>query len=177
VPPTSLRSPSNGAARATRRCSPTNEYKRASKPGPVAGHCTDREASAMDELHEADILWPDTAPSSLQPGEALLVPSETSSSSGGATSSLCRSDQGFLSGGAPSTCTAGASSGVDEEEWLEADVLWPDTVRAADEPRLGGWFPRAGRRVRPGPGGGLEGWRPAASSPIDIPAKVAGYCR
>jgi hypothetical protein len=129
----------------------------------------------MDEFHEADILWPDTAPSSLsQPGEALLVPSGTSSSGGG-TSSLCSSDQGFLSGGAPSTCTAGAS---DEEEWLEADVLWPEPVRtAADEPRVGGWFPRAGRRTRPGHAARLEGWMPAASSPIDIPAKVAGCCR
>ncbi|KAM0919175.1 hypothetical protein ACQ4PT_008377 [Festuca glaucescens] len=77
----------------------------------------------MDEFHEADILWPDTAPSSSQPGEAQLEPSETSSSGGG-TSSLCSSDQGFLSGGAPSTCTAGASSAVDEEEWLEADAIF-----------------------------------------------------
>ncbi|KAM0869405.1 hypothetical protein ACQ4PT_040686 [Festuca glaucescens] len=132
----------------------------------------------MDEFHEADILWPNTAPSSSsQTGEALLAPSETSTSGGG-TSSLCSSGQGFLSGGAPSTCTvAGASSAVDEEEWLEADVLWPDTVQTSDEPRVGGWFPRAGRRGRHGPAARLEGWRPAASSPVDIPAKVAGCCR
>lgn len=65
--------------------------------------------------------------------------------------------------------TAGASSGTDEE-WQEADVLWPDMGQAADEPRVGGWFrgdfvALAGRRAKP-----CAGWRPAASSPIDIPA-------
>ncbi|PNT72855.1 hypothetical protein BRADI_2g49777v3 [Brachypodium distachyon] len=123
----------------------------------------------MDEFHEADILWPDTAPPSLQQHrdlEVLFVPPEilhelaSSSSSGGA---FCRSDQG-----------AGASSAAEDdgEEWQEADVLCPETVHDFV-------VARAGRRpMKPGAASRIEGWSAAAaSSPIDIPAKVGARCR
>uniref|UniRef100_A0A0E0JIP2 Uncharacterized protein n=1 Tax=Oryza punctata TaxID=4537 RepID=A0A0E0JIP2_ORYPU len=140
----------------------------------------------MEEFQEADILWPDTAAAGSSQEGALsgmryeLAASCCSASSSGASLFGPCSEE-FLSG-APST--AGVSNDDDnEEELMEADVLWPDTAPRPDEqPRWGasgyhGWF-----RGDLGLAGRLatarrEGWRPAASSPIDIPAKVAARCR
>ncbi|KAF0920994.1 hypothetical protein E2562_037918 [Oryza meyeriana var. granulata] len=145
---------------------------------------------AMEEFQEADILWPDTAALSSQDGaHVVAAPSEMcydlaapccSVSSG--TSLFGRCSEGFLSG-APST--AGASN--DDEELMEADVLWPDATQPDEQPRWGargyhGWsrgdLGLAGRRAKPAAAAARrEGWRPAASSPIDIPAKAAARCR
>lgn len=161
---------------------PSNEYKRAARTR--RGHSRSSTLEAMDEFQEADILWPDTAPSQQDEDALFVMPSEmyelAASASSGA--SLLGASEGFLSGAPP---TAGASSGADEE-LHEADVLWPDTVQA-DEPRGGaggfGWFrggfARAGRQAKPAAAAvaRCEGWRPAVSSPIDIPAKAAARCR
>ncbi|KAL5226775.1 hypothetical protein ABZP36_015040 [Zizania latifolia] len=147
----------------------------------------------MEEFQEADILWPDTA--ALSSREAALFffvapPSEMCSYEVAAAACCSVStgtagcSEGFLSG-APAPSTAGASTDVvevDEEELLEVEVLWPDTAQPDEQPPAGargcyGWF-----RVDLGPDGRHakppSGWRrPAASSPIDIPAKVTARCR
>ncbi|KAG8055448.1 hypothetical protein GUJ93_ZPchr0001g31503 [Zizania palustris] len=154
----------------------------------------------MEEFQEADILWPDTA--ALSSREAarfffVVPPSEMcyevaapavcccSVSSGTAG---CSESEGFLSG-APAPSTAGASTDgdvkIDEEELREVEVLWPDTAQPDERPPADargcyGWFcgdlgPDGGRHAKP-----PSGWRrrrPAASSPIDIPAKVTALHR
>uniref|UniRef100_A0A0D9V5L7 Uncharacterized protein n=1 Tax=Leersia perrieri TaxID=77586 RepID=A0A0D9V5L7_9ORYZ len=149
----------------------------------------------MEEFQEADILWPDTAAPSSQEGAA---PSEmcyelaascccSATSSGASLFGRCCSE-GFLSG-SPSTAGASNRDDDDEEELMEADVLWPDTARPVDDQPCGGergyhWWSRcdlglAGRRAKPVVAIAVrrDGWRPDASSPIDIPVKVAARCR
>uniref|UniRef100_J3L414 Uncharacterized protein n=1 Tax=Oryza brachyantha TaxID=4533 RepID=J3L414_ORYBR len=149
----------------------------------------------MEEFQEADILWPDTAAAASQEGAPSgmcygLAASCCSVSSGATSLLIGRCSDGFLSG-SPSTAVASNDDDVDEgEELMEADVLWPDTAQPDEQqPRGGvrvyrGWsrgeLGSAGRRrPKSGATARLEGhWRPAASSPIDIPAvKVATCCR
>lgn len=188
MPPTSLRGTSKWRIPGATRCTPagwswTNiKVLRQAGGQPCLvrrGHRTAQEMDAMDEFQEADILWPDT--------EDELVPfapmdTEELYAGAGSVSSVApvfgrRFVEGFfLSGAGP-----GASPDADDEEWQEADVLWPDT---ADGPRgTGGLMwpfsgssggARAGRRVKPA-AARRDGWTtgPAASSPINIPANVA----
>lgn len=145
----------------------------------------------MDEFQEADILWPDTE-------DELVVPSapmdtEEPYQAAGSVSNVALAPvfgRGLFFSGAGPSLSAGASHDADddEEEWQEADVLWPDT--AADEPRgssagglmwpfsgSSGGGSRAGlRRVKPAGAAMRDGWTttgPAASSPINIPGNVA----
>ncbi|KAG8077911.1 hypothetical protein GUJ93_ZPchr0007g5533 [Zizania palustris] len=139
----------------------------------------------MEEFQEADILWPESAALPSRKGPPFFAAAssemcyyELAAACCSVPSSTARCSEGFsfLSGGSSN------DDGFDEEELLEADVLWPDTVQpaAAEQPRGGGyhgWFSgdlgRAGRHAKP-----AAGWpRPAASSPIDIPVKVAARCR
>ncbi|PAN28536.1 hypothetical protein PAHAL_5G160300 [Panicum hallii] len=154
---------------------------------------------AVDEFQEADILWPDTE-------DELVVPFGTTgvvveALYGAATASPASSiapEFGrprrrflgrFLPGAGPSSSSAATASpdaDDEEEEWQEADVLWPDTVGIV--PRGGGGggsllpFPaggsgRGGRHVSHPAAARRDRWRPAASSPIDIPANVAALRR
>ncbi|EEC71472.1 hypothetical protein OsI_03728 [Oryza sativa Indica Group] len=142
----------------------------------------------MEEFQEADILWPDTAavssregaPSSGMRYELQAASCCSASSSGASLFGPCSRSEEFLSG---ASSTAGASNDDEEEELMEADVLWPDTAPQPDEqPRWGASGYHGWSRGDLGLAGRLaaakrEGWRPAASSPIDIPAKVAARCR
>ncbi|KAL5221624.1 hypothetical protein ABZP36_026337 [Zizania latifolia] len=137
----------------------------------------------MEEFQEADILWPESAaPSSREGARFFPAPSsemcyELAAARCSVPSGTARCSEGF-----PFLSGASNHDGFDEEELLEADVLWPDTVQPApdEQPRGGGyygWFRgdlgRAGRHAKT-----AAGWtRPAASSPIDIPVKVAARCR
>lgn len=137
-----------------------------------------------DEFQEADILWPEFTPrdevllsfAPSEPHEALSVPS-CAPAFGLAGRRLAGSPTFFLAGvRSPSAATAD-----DEDEWQEADVLWPATV--GDGSWRGGgdslWsfrgaFGRAGRRVKPAAASRREdGWAQGVSSPIDIPANGA----
>ncbi|GJM93138.1 hypothetical protein PR202_ga09667 [Eleusine coracana subsp. coracana] len=132
-----------------------------------------------DEFQEADVLWPDDTPR-----DDLLMMSMSPFAPDG-----LRFDGSppFFPAGAQASSPAGAilDTEDDEEEWQEADVLWPeDTV--VEEPWRGGggslWafrgaFGRAGRRVKPAAAPRREGWAPDVSSPIDIPANVAAAAR
>ncbi|XP_004972175.2 uncharacterized protein LOC101768574 [Setaria italica] len=142
---------------------------------------------AMDEFQEADILWPDTTE------DEQVVPFATTdmvmeepygatacSVSGVAPAFGRRRFEGlFLPGAAGPSSSAGARPDADddEEEWQEADVMWPDTVGIV--PRGGGrelLSPFSGRHVSPA-AARRDRWRPAASSPIDIPTNVAARRR
>jgi len=144
----------------------------------ATAHSTAQEMDAMDEFQEADILWPDTEDEFAPMDMEELYEAAGSASSVAFAPVFGRRFEGFfLSGAGP-----GASPDADDEEWQEADVLWPDT---ADELRGSGgglMWPfsgssgggRAGRRVKPA-AARRDGWTtgPAASSPINIPANVA----
>jgi hypothetical protein len=161
----------------------------------------------MEELQEADVLWPETpppTPTSYQPeldeaaayagfsfepfGSELAASSSSSTSSTSSAPPFDRgSSDGFLS--APSTFAGG--HGCDDASFQEADVLWPDDGYAT---RLehgvdGGELWRlycgfgadaaGGRPAEPAAAGGKRGaWRaPLVSSPIDIPTRVATAAR
>ncbi|KAI5019469.1 hypothetical protein ZWY2020_044357 [Hordeum vulgare] len=168
----------------------------------------------MEELQEADVLWPDTPPStdhgSRLPESAAAAEfscesfatdddrpaasSSTSSMSSSSSSSVMPlgpgSSGGFLSD--PSTFAGGHAGGGDmTEEFLEADVLWPDDGYATRERGAGGeelWWLccdqggaaagyRRGRAVSAA-GGTPGSWRaPLVSSPIDIPTRAAAARR
>ncbi|RLN22215.1 uncharacterized protein C2845_PM07G23080 [Panicum miliaceum] len=156
---------------------------------------------AVDEFQEADILWPDTEVELVVPfgatGAVVEGPygAATASSASSVAPEFGRPRrfqfQGrFLPGAGPSSSSSAAASpdaDDDEEEWQEADVLWPDTVGIV--PRGGGGgglllpFPAggsglAGRHVSHHPAAARrDRWRPAASSPIDIPANAAARRR
>ncbi|KAF8696415.1 hypothetical protein HU200_037329 [Digitaria exilis] len=143
-----------------------------------------KQMDAMDELQEADILWPDTE----DDDDDELVPFATTMGGvamevtpGSVLGRHLRGERFFHPG--PSSSSAAASPDDQEEEWLEADVLWPDTVGVGVVPRGGG----GGGLLLPFPGGSgrrgnlaadrRERWRAAASSPIDIPTNVAAARR
>jgi hypothetical protein len=136
-----------------------------------------------DEFQEADVLWPDVTPRD----EAVLLPFAPSEPYEAVSAvSRCVPAFGLAAGRhfeGSSFSHAGAQSSsspdtTDDEEWQEADVLWPDTV---DEPWRGvggspwsfrGGFGPAGRCVETATPRD-ERWAPGVSSPIDIPANVS----
>ncbi|KAG2618093.1 hypothetical protein PVAP13_3NG258176 [Panicum virgatum] len=167
-----------------------------------------------EELQEADVLWPwpDTPPPSSSPEEedgSYLLPaaltdhdadavdfscepfsgppassiSSLTSSAQWSDSESDRSSDGFFLSGPSSAVSAGA--GLDAtEEFLEADVLWPDTDDddAGADDAAGFWW-RCCRRVEEAAAaaaaaaaacGAREGWTPLVSSPIDIPMATRG---
>ncbi|CAO2182902.1 unnamed protein product [Urochloa humidicola] len=143
---------------------------------------------AMDEFQEADILWPDTE-DELAPfatTDNMVVEEEAVSSVAPAALGRRRFEGLFVPGAAGTSSSAGASPDSDEddeEEWQEADVLWPDTMSAVSRGGLLWPFPggsgRAGRGVNHPAAAAArhDRWRPAASSPIDIPATNAAARR
>ncbi|CAL4909149.1 unnamed protein product [Urochloa decumbens] len=110
---------------------------------------------------------PASSGSSLTTTSSANWPDDWSSSSGGF----------FLSGGSSSAGPAGLGPLDAAEEFLEADVLWPDTP--GDEAAAGFWWRCCCRRVEEATSaaaaadaacGEREGRRPLVlSSPIDIP--------
>ncbi|KAF8751441.1 hypothetical protein HU200_012117 [Digitaria exilis] len=143
---------------------------------------------AMDELQEADILWPDDTEEDdeLVPFVTMGVSMEVTP---GSVSSVApvfgrhlEGERFFHPGAGPCPSSVAASPDAvvdDKEEWLEADVMWPDTVGGI----VGGsLLPFSGGSDRAGRRGNLaadrrERWRAAASSPIDIPTNVAAARR
>jgi len=143
---------------------------------------------AVDEFQEADVLWPDTEDElvSFAATDAVMEFGDAGSSAPSVAPEFGRRRR-FLPGAGPSSSpSAGAASPEvddDEEEWQEADVLWPDS--ASMVPRGGSLLPF------PAGGSGLAGRhanhhlaaarrdrrRPAATSPIDIPANAAARRR
>jgi hypothetical protein len=175
-----------------------DEYKKwsgsqPSSPAPSASRAL--EMDAMDEFQEADILWPDTTT-----GDELVVLVSFATADmaveepyGAAASSSVTvtgfEEPVFLPGAAGPSSSAGANpddaDSCDEEDWQEADVLWPDTVGVV-VPRGGGGgggggllLPFPGQHVVSPAGVRRERdrWRPAASSPIDIPTNVVAERR
>ncbi|OEL27182.1 hypothetical protein BAE44_0011800 [Dichanthelium oligosanthes] len=151
---------------------------------------------AMDEFQEADILWPDTedelVPFAFVTTDMVMEePYEVATSSASSVAPLFgrrRFEGLFLPSAAATSSSAGVSPDADddEEEWQEADVLWPDTVDIVPCGAGGGrgslWpFPggsgRAGRHVSHPAAARRDWWSPAASSPIDIPANAADRVR
>ena len=151
---------------------------------------------AVDEFQEADVLWPDTE-DELAPFAATDVVMEepygaaTASSASSVAPEFGRpwrfQGRRFLPGAGPSSSpSAGAASPEvddDEEEWQEADVLWPDS--ASMVPRGGSLLPfpaggsgLAGRHANHHPAAARRDRRRlAATSPIDIPANAAARRR
>ncbi|CAN6327592.1 unnamed protein product [Urochloa humidicola] len=164
-----------------------------------------------EELQEADVLWPwpGTPPPSPEEEESYLPPpalppelyeydaaaavefscepfsgpppASSSGSSSTTSSANWSSSEGFFLSGPSSAGSAGV--GLDAaEEFLEADVLWPDTDTPGDEAAAGFRW-RCCRRVEEAASaaaaaaasGEREGWRPLVlSSPIDIPMAARG---
>ncbi|CAN6332388.1 unnamed protein product [Urochloa humidicola] len=121
---------------------------------------------------------PFSGPPPVSSGSSLTTTSSAQGSGDGWSSS-----EGFFLSGPSSAGSAGL--GLDAgEEFLEADVLWPDTP--GDEAAAGFWW-RYSRRVEDAASaattaaacGERQGWRPLVSSPIDIPmaARVAAARR
>ncbi|KAK3161931.1 hypothetical protein QOZ80_1BG0083230 [Eleusine coracana subsp. coracana] len=151
-----------------------------------------------DEFQEADVLWPDDTPRDevLMMSMSPFAPSEPYDEASRCAPPFGR-DDGLRFEGSPPFFPAGAQASSspagaipdtedDEEEWQEADVLWPEEDTVVDEPWRGGggslWafrgaFGRGGRRVKPAAAPRREGWAPDVSSPIDIPANVAAARR
>ncbi|RCV16918.1 hypothetical protein SETIT_3G176800v2 [Setaria italica] len=163
-----------------------------------------------EELQEADILWPwpDTPPPSPEEEESYQPPAALPElyeyDAGGAVDFSCEpfsgppvssissltssaqwsesglSSDGFFLSGPSSVGSAGL--GLDgTEEYLEADVLWPDTDdHEAEAEDAAGFCWRCSRRVEEAASAagaaacGREGWRPLVSSPIDIPMATRG---
>ena len=150
---------------------------------------------AVDEFQEADVLWPDTE-DELAPFAATDVVMEepygaaTASSASSVAPEFGRpwrfQGRRFLPGAGPSS-SAAASPDTDEEEWQEADVLWPDTMSIVPRgggglllplPAGGSSLGLAGRHVNNNPAAARrDRRRPAATSPIDIPANAAARRR
>ncbi|CAL4961416.1 unnamed protein product [Urochloa decumbens] len=138
---------------------------------------------AMDEFQEADILWPDTTEDELAPFATTAdMAMEEEVSSVVAPVFGRRRFEGLFVPGAAGTSSSSASASPDadeEEEWQEKDVLWPDTASIVSRGGGGGllWPPfpggssssQAARRVNHPAAARRDRWRPAASSPIDIP--------
>ena len=143
---------------------------------------------AVDEFQEADILWPDTEDElvSFAATDAVMEFGDAGSSAPSVAPEFGRRRR-FLPGAGPSSSpSAGAASPEvddDEEEWQEADVLWPDS--ASMVPRGGSLLPfpsggsgLAGRHANHHPAAARrDRRRPAASSPIDIPGNAAARRR
>lgn len=164
----------------------------------------------MEELQEADVLWPwpepDTplpsspgwdwesylpapaAPELYEPFGDVREPAASSISSFLTLSALpsdywSSSDGFFLS--SPSTVFAGLDEIGATEEFLEADVLWPDTADEEEDDGAAGfgyWRRCSRRRVEEtaaaaplGSRGRREARssRPQVSSPIDIPVATS----
>ena len=141
----------------------------------------------MDEFQEADVLWPNTEDElvSFAATDAVMEFGDAGSSAPSVAPEFGRRRR-FLPGAGPSSSSsaeaARSEAGDDDEEWQEADVLWPDS----------GLVPRGGSLLPfPSGGSGLAGRhanhhpaaarrdrrRPAATSPIDIPANAAARRR
>jgi len=147
---------------------------------------------AVDEFQEADILWPDTEDElvSFAATDAVMEFGDAGSSAPSVAPEFGRRRR-FLPGAGPSSSpSAGAASPEvddDEEEWQEADVLWPDTMSIVPRgggglllplPAGGSSLGLAGRHVNNNPAAARrDRRRPAASSPIDIPANAAARRR
>ena len=143
---------------------------------------------AVDEFQEADVLWPDTEDElvSFAATDAVMEFGDAGSSAPSVAPEFGRRRR-FLPGAGPSSSpSAGAASPEvddDEEEWQEADVLWPDS--ASMVPRGGSLLPfpsggsgLAGRHANHHPAAARrDRRRPAATSPIDIPANAAARRR
>ena len=146
----------------------------------------------MDEFQEADVLWPDTEDElvSFAATDAVMEFGDAGSSAPSVAPEFGRRRR-FLPGAGPlSSPSAGAASPEvddDEEEWQEADVLWPDTMSIVPRgggglllplPAGGSSLGLAGRHVNNNPAAARrDRRRPAASSPIDIPANAAARRR
>ncbi|CAO2178277.1 unnamed protein product [Urochloa humidicola] len=149
-----------------------------------------------DEFQEADILWPEAEDELAAPFATTddMVIEEAYGVAASPVSHVApvfrchRFEELFLPGVAIASSSAGASPEADDdEEWQEADVLWPDTASVVSCSGGGGgllWpFPggsgRAGgrRANHPAATARRDRWRPAASSPIDIPSSAAARRR
>ncbi|CAO1944969.1 unnamed protein product [Urochloa humidicola] len=192
---------------AATRCTPagwqtSTNIKSGQAASTPSAHCLFRrrlEMDAMDdEFQEADILWPEADDELATPFvttddmdmEEPYVAAASPVSHVAPVFRCHRFEELFLPGAASASSSAGASSTEaegDEEEWQEADVLWPDTASVVSRGGGGGgllWpFPggsgRAGgrRANHPAATARRDRWRPAASSPIDIPSSAAGRRR
>ena len=143
---------------------------------------------AVDEFQEADILWPDTEDElvSFAATDAVMEFGDAGSSAPSVAPEFGRRRR-FLPGAGPSSSSsaeaARSEAGDDDEEWQEADVLWPDS--ASMVPRGGSLLPfpaggsgLAGRHANHHPAAARrDRRRPAATSPIDIPANAAARRR
>ena len=131
--------------------------------------------------HDADAVDSSWEPFS-GPPPASSISSLTSSAQWSESDRSSETDGFFLSG--PSSAVS-AGVGLDAtEEFLEADVLWPDTDdddAGADDAAEFWW--RCCRRVEEAASaaaaaaaacGAREGWTPLVSSPIDIPMPTRG---
>ncbi|OEL20373.1 hypothetical protein BAE44_0018603 [Dichanthelium oligosanthes] len=168
-----------------------------------------------EELQEADVLWPwpyTPPPSPEEDEEGSYLPAAlpelyeydaatavdfscepfsgppTSSNSSLTTSSAPCSDwssDGFFLSGQSSARSAGVGLDDATEEFLEADVLWPDDADddEAEDGAAGFWWRCCCRRVEEAASaaaavascGEREGSRrPLVSSPIDIPMATRG---
>ncbi|XP_062231900.1 uncharacterized protein LOC133929236 isoform X2 [Phragmites australis] len=168
------------------------------KPQPLQSSTSQKKQ--MEELQEADILWPwtETTPSleeedylpdpELYEYDATVVDfscelfSETAASSSSnltmsaPLSDWSSSDGFFLSGSSMVSVGLELDATV---EFQEADVLWPDTADAVDDDAAEFWW-RSCRRVEEAAAaaaaaaacGKSEGRKPVVSSPIDIPTRV-----
>ncbi|RLN27983.1 uncharacterized protein C2845_PM05G31960 [Panicum miliaceum] len=167
-----------------------------------------------EELQEADVLWPwtDTPSPAAEEGSYLLAalselhehdadavdfscepfsgPPASSISSLTSSAQWSESDwssDGFFLSGPSSAASAGVRLDA-AEEFLEADVLWPDTdddEAGTDDDAAEFWW-RCCRRVEEAASAAAaaaaaaacgereEGWTPLVSSPIDIPMPTRG---
>ncbi|CAO1945978.1 unnamed protein product [Urochloa humidicola] len=148
---------------------------------------------AMDEFQEADILWPETEDELVAAPFATTDDMVMEEAYGVAASPVstvapvlrCRRFEGIFLPGAAGTSPQGDDDD-EEEEWQEADVLWPDTASIVSRGGGGGGLlwpfaggsGRAGQRANhPAAAARRDRWRPAASSPIDIPCSAAARRR
>jgi hypothetical protein len=138
-------------------------------------------AFPVPELYEYDAV--DAVDFSCEPfsGPPVSSISSLTSSSAQWSESAGLSSDGFFLSGPSSAGSAGL--GLDgTEEFLEADVLWPDTDDEEDGSGAAGFWRLCCHRVEEAasvagaaaPCGEREGWRPLVSSPIDIPMATRG---
>uniref|UniRef100_J3M8X8 Uncharacterized protein n=1 Tax=Oryza brachyantha TaxID=4533 RepID=J3M8X8_ORYBR len=139
----------------------------------------------MEELQEADVLWPETPPPPPSrrdhllhglPPPALVVHDTATAFTSSSSSSPTPTSTALLFGRPSDDASMATRFDDDDEEFQEADVLWPDDVdedTARDQLDDVGefwWLCRDFGEAGSGGGGGeREVWRPSLSSPIDIP--------